>query len=379
MQEQMNKFDVAVVGGGIVGLANAWMALRKGFSVILFERDRIACGASVRNFGMVWPVGQPEDLFDVAMRSREFWLELKAETGLWANECGSLHLARHDDEEAVIGEFVDQAQGTGSGELQVLSPQEVASKSNAARIDGLKSALWSPYELCVNPVSAVSQLTSYLESYDRFRLCRRTCVTSIESGVVTTGNGQQFFAERFVVCSGSDFETLFPETFESAGLRKCKLQMMSTAVQPDQWRLGPHIAGGLTLRHYQSFESCPSLAAVKSRISSEKAVLDQYGIHVMASQNDVGQVILGDSHQYDEQITPFDSNEIDALILGELHELLEIPDFEIAQRWHGVYAKLPDKHVFISEPESNCKIVTATGGAGMTLSFGIAEQLWENW
>jgi FAD dependent oxidoreductase TIGR03364 len=204
-------------------------------------------------------------------------------------------------------------------------------------------------------------------------------INSVSEGRLTTACGRQFEAEQIAVCSGSDFETLFPALYRNAGLRKCKLQMLATAAQPAGWTLGPHLAGGLTLRHYRSFECCPTLAKLKARIAHEKPLLDRYGIHVMASQNDAGQVILGDSHVYDDEITPFDSQEIDDLILAELDSLIRLPEFRIERRWHGVYAKHPDQHVLVTEPEPNCKIVTATGGAGMTLAFGVAEQIWNHW
>lgn len=51
-------FDLAIVGGGIVGLAHAWAARREGLSVIVVDRDQRAVGASVRNFGFVTVTGQ---------------------------------------------------------------------------------------------------------------------------------------------------------------------------------------------------------------------------------------------------------------------------------------------------------------------------------
>src|SRR5688500_4003930 len=106
--------DIAIVGAGIVGLAHAYMALKKGFRVVLFELDHYAVGASIRNFGLLWPIGQqPGKGLDWAIKSRKIWKEISAETGIWQNQNGSLHLSYHDDEMEVLQEFLSVYRNPG--------------------------------------------------------------------------------------------------------------------------------------------------------------------------------------------------------------------------------------------------------------------------
>ena len=92
------RYDAAVVGAGILGLAHATQLARLGRRVVVFERDPKAQGASVRNFGMIWPIGQPlGDLHNLASRSRDLWLEVLESAGLWHERTGSLHLSYHEN------------------------------------------------------------------------------------------------------------------------------------------------------------------------------------------------------------------------------------------------------------------------------------------
>jgi FAD dependent oxidoreductase TIGR03364 len=368
------KFDVAVVGAGIVGLATAYAAACKGLKTIVFERNPRAIGASIRNFGLVWPIGQPAGpLFDRAMHSREIWLDIAAEGGVQVFQNGSLQLAYHDDEVAVLQEFMRHA-GNAGYQVKLLTPNEVAQHSPAVKTEGLKAALWSATECTVSSREAIPQLAAYLEKELDVVFRFGSAITHVDSGILS-----DFYdiwqAERIFVCSGADFETLYPRVFRESGITKCKLQMLRTGTQPNDWQLGPSLCAGLTLLHYSSFANIAGLEAVRQRYNLENPDFARYGVHVLVSQNHRGEIILGDSHEYGWDISPFDSDAINQLILGYLETFAKFPDATIAEHWHGVYPKLPGQTDFVKEVEPDVWIVNGLSGAGMTMSFGLASEL----
>jgi FAD dependent oxidoreductase TIGR03364 len=368
--------DVAVVGGGIVGLAHAWTAARRGLKVVLCERTAAAEGASVRNFGMIWPIGQPAgDLYDRALRSRDFWLELHTNGVLPVEKCGSIHLAHHPDELAVLEEFC--ARKTHGAWM--ISPLEVQRRSHLANPDGLLGGMWSDSELRVDPRTASARIAAWLGETLGVELCFRTAIVDVSDRVVRASDGRTWKADRVVICSGSDLQTLYPDVLKQSGLVPCKLQMLRSTEKPPPNVPSPHLASGLTLRHYTSFQSCTSLAAVKARVTAAAPELDRFGIHVMASPFPNGDVTLGDSHEYGDDITPFNKAEIDDLILRECGKVFRLTPGAVVQRWNGVYAKHPTVPVYQAEPAPGVQVFVGTGGAGMTMSFGLADHAWNQW
>jgi D-hydroxyproline dehydrogenase subunit beta len=367
-----NRVDVAIVGAGIVGLAHALAAAKRGLSVVVFERNPAAVGASIRNFGMVWPIGQPAGpLYERALASRAIWLEVAAKAGIDLDPCGSLHLAYQPDEQAVLEEFVETSQHSQS-QVRLLTPAQVAAKSPAVRQEGLLAGLWSQTEAIVDPRQAIRKLPLFLEQNYGVTLRFSTAVTEIAPPRLVAGS-EIWTADRILVCSGADFETLYPQAYAATEITKVKLQMLRTVPQPNGYRIGAALCGGLTLTHYSAFADCKTLAALKTRIETKTPHFPRWGIHVMMSQNASGELIIGDSHEYGLNPEPFDQTLINQFILDYLNQFVQGPDLTIAATWHGIYAKSPDKTELVMQPEPGVTIVNALSGAGMTLSFGLAE------
>jgi FAD dependent oxidoreductase TIGR03364 len=373
-----NSYDVAVVGAGILGLAHAYHLARRGLRVIVFERYPRAQGASIRNFGMIWPIGQPlGPLYQLACRSRELWLEILKASGLWHSQCGSLHLAYHEDEARILREFVAEA-SFEDRPCELWTSAQVTRRFQGIRQAGLRAALWSPGELTVDPRQIIAELPRWLSKTLGVQFAFDTAVLRYDSPHVTTTRGD-WSARRLLICTGSDFRELAPQAFIESGLVPCKLQMMRSQAYGDRFRIGAMLAAGLTLRHYRSFAGCPTLPALIRRLDAEFPDFHRYGIHVMVSQNEAGELIIGDSHEYGSDIEPFDKPIIDELIFAYLETFTMIPDLTIAARWHGIYVKHATEPFVIARPSPESLAVTGAGGAGMTLSFGLAEQVVKDW
>lgn len=371
------RADVLVVGGGVLGLGHAIAAHRRGLRVILCERSPHARGASVRNFGMVWPIGQPPgpDL-ELARRSRELWGEMARQAGFRCEATGSLHLAYAADEMAVLEEF---AATSPLPELQLWSARQVRARQPAIVAEGLHGGLFSPHEANVDPPVAVAGLHAWLVA-NGVTVLRGCAVTRVEDDGAWLADGTRCRAERTVVCSGDEFAALFPEVFAAGDLQRCKLQMMAFGGQPAGFRLGPMLAAGLTLLHYRGFAHCPSLPALRQRLQAGHADCLRRGVHVLVSQGDDGRLIVGDSHEYGESFRPGLDAATEQAILGYLATFLQPPAAVVTHRWSGCYAlSRSGASVFRARPRPRVEIVTGVGGSGMTRSLGLGEQTLETW
>ncbi|KAA6436689.1 TIGR03364 family FAD-dependent oxidoreductase [Dyadobacter flavalbus] len=362
-----------VIGAGIVGLATARALAVRNYKVTVIERSSKAIGASIRNFGMIWPIGQPEGkLYERALHAKSIWKEMLAGAGCWSYEGGSLHMAYRQDEMEVLEQFAAVSQYRP---VSVLTAEETLAKSPAVNGKDLLGSLFSADEMIVDPREAIAGIPGFLHSALNVDFIWDTAISEIDYPNVYSGK-KSWSADELFVCSGQDFETLYPEKFSEAPLTKCKLQMLRLEAQPDDWKIGPALCGGLSLIHYHGFRAAPSLSGLKERYEREYSEYLKWGIHVMASQNGLGEITVGDSHEYALTFEPFDREFINTMILDYLGTFAQFRSPKVFQTWHGIYPKMTNgQSEIVMKPESGVTIINGLGGNGMTLSFGLCDEV----
>lgn len=96
----------------------------------------------------------------------------------------------------------------------------------------------------------------------------------------------------------------------------------------------------------------------------------------MVSQHGNGELTVGDSHEYGACPDPFDKQYINDLVMDYLKKFTRFKDYSLSASWNGVYAKMTNgKNHLLQQPDENVIVLNALGGAGMTLSFGLAESV----
>jgi FAD dependent oxidoreductase TIGR03364 len=160
MTAASNRFDLAVIGAGILGLSCALAAAQRGLKVIVIERGARALGASVRNFGLVTITGQDRDgVWPRARRSREVWSAVAARAGIPIVNRGQWISAQRPEAAAVLDAFLrtDMAEG-----CELLTPATARRRCPELCPPGLEAVLWSPHELRVESRDAIPALAGWL-------------------------------------------------------------------------------------------------------------------------------------------------------------------------------------------------------------------------
>ncbi|MEZ5797366.1 MAG: FAD-dependent oxidoreductase [Paracoccaceae bacterium] len=200
------RVDVVVIGGGVIGLMTAWFLRRKGLSVFLAEKGRIAGEQSSRNWGWVRQQGRDPGELPIMIESLSIWKSLSAQMGeaLGFRQCGVMYLARTEKEIANFEAWTEHSRAHQL-DTRLLTADETAAMLPGAAAPW-KGGLWTASDARAEPWVAVPMLAAAAE--DQGVQIREACaVRALDlaagkvAGVVTEAG--RIACDHVVVAAGA--------------------------------------------------------------------------------------------------------------------------------------------------------------------------------
>ena len=202
------KYDVIVIGGGVVGAAAAWKLAKAGSKTALIEKNEIGAGASSTNPGFcVLSYRENPLVMDLALRQQEGWDALCEEIGdIEYRPSGGLIPITDDAQLGVIEGLIKDVQKMGLKDIGIVTPEKAVELEPALDPSILKAACWCPGEGMLNPFRLNTLMADRAASLgaDIFAHTEATGF-DITDGVVTaveTNNGRMT-ADLIVLCPGA--------------------------------------------------------------------------------------------------------------------------------------------------------------------------------
>jgi glycine/D-amino acid oxidase-like deaminating enzyme len=247
---RMRRFDVIVIGGGLVGAAIGYGLARAGLSLALVDEGDVAFRASRGNFGLVWVqtkgLGAPHYQRWTRLSADE-WPGLAAELGeqtgiaIGHERNGGLQLCLGEEELAKRRAMMEQMRreaGNFGFEYRMLDHQELADL-----LPGLGPAVtgasWTPYDGHANSLNLLHALHKAFAAKGGIYLPNRTVT---EASVAPHDfrldlAGETIVASKVVLAAGLGNAKLAPLFGLSAPVRPQRGQILVTERAARIWPL----------------------------------------------------------------------------------------------------------------------------------------------
>ena len=367
----VSKYELVIVGAGVVGMGAALAASKQGIKKILIVDRHHACtGASIRNFGFITITGLRQKIMqERSLRSRDIWLDIIKKAKITINHRGLYLLAQHQESIPVLEEYLKV---DSRSTVRLLTKQEMESQHPLFKKNNNYGGLFSSDEVRIEPRLAIPAVANYLRSIGIDFLWREEVLDFNHRYIVT--QKRKIFFNKLIMAPGNHLKGLGRDIFEKKKIQSSKLHMLR--IMPDKKvKLPGGIMADLTLMRYPGYENLPSKKKLDKVIQKEcRAELD-HGIHVIVVQGKDGSLTIGDSHHYTiDSHYPFENEVVDKLILNRFNHILPIGSYQVVERWVGEYPSGKNDYLDHWVDKHIC-IANVTTGIGMSTGFAFAEDV----
>jgi glycine/D-amino acid oxidase-like deaminating enzyme len=167
--------DVAIIGGGIIGVMTAWFLAKRGIKSVVLEKGRVSGEQSSRNWGWIRQQGRDAAELPIMIEAGRIWQGLEEECGesFGFKKTGVLYLANAEKELAGFEDWLAIAKAHQL-DTRLLSEAEVSAMLPGSQMRW-SSGMWTPSDARAEPWLAVPALA---------RAAQRMGVTTVEDCAV---------------------------------------------------------------------------------------------------------------------------------------------------------------------------------------------------
>jgi len=388
--------EVAVIGGGIIGVCALLKLAEQGIPVTLLEKGEIAAEQSSRNWGWCRQQGRDPREMPLIIRSLNLWGEMntRIQRDVGFKECGVLALAQSDSELEKHRAWSSIGKEYGV-ESKLLRGSDVAQHIPGC-VTAWTGGLFTPSDGRAEPTLAAPAIALAARSLGA-RILTNTAVRTIDTqagqvnGVVTEHGRIQ--CNTVIVAAGA-WTSLF---LRNLGIRLPQLKVRSSAFRTHPMPGGPEVSiyasgfavrkrfdGGYTIAlggrtripyditpdSFRYFHDFLSLAWM-SRKSLRLRLSDRF----MTEQRYASRWDDQNTTMFEEERILNPTPVVKVLQQAQRNIATAIPSFEnlsVAERWAGMIDVTPDAILVISEAPNLPGCVIATGFSGHGFGIGTA-------
>jgi sarcosine oxidase subunit beta len=232
----MNKSDILIIGGGVIGCATAYNLAKRGIKATVLEKKLIGEGGSSRNGGGVRQSGRDPRELPLAMHGvKNIWPSLsdELETDVEYYKKGNLRLAKTPAHIKILENLTSRANEAGL-EVGMISHEEVK-RINPYLSDEVIGASWCPTDGHANPMlTTLAFYKKALRMGVRFIIGEKVTELKKVKGkvrkIITDNNVYE--ADIIILTAGFESRSILNTIGLDVPMQKVLLEALVTEVQP---------------------------------------------------------------------------------------------------------------------------------------------------